>query len=918
MPRVKQSRTVFSFVMLLVGLSLLPVGLVAQGQKERRVYVFGQEDMHPQAPDHRITVWLDRMARAAGHELAAEGRSGDLRRFAFELPARPDWDMSPVARVLGPGKPGFRLAGFDTVILSPETGLMGQPPLTLFEGVNRAGHNPVTVSTMVVDWLSRFARGARVLVRQVAPEGQSAAEAALWHESYLAALEEARPHISVQGIPLYRGLPRMATVVGEQAASDPVGAAFLEALLTYGAVYAEAPPLEIDLPNTVPAPIRDALPELVRLTLPILADYPSDLTPPPLILEEGLENPALSMGLYGIWDWSPQHPFLDLMKTARVWRAHPGDGGEAVELSDLRNNDAFDQQGWPVRIPDDTSFLELLILTAQPADGFSRAGRYRLTYEGEGRLTVSGAAFDIETKPGDIRFSFVPDPGLVQIRIMDTDPLGTGAYIRNIRIHREDQLPLVELGMVFNPDWLRHVRDMRSVRFMDWMATNGSPLRTLEDRPRPDDFTYTWRGVPAEVMVDLANEIGADPWFNMPHMADDAYVRDFAQTVRDRLDPRLRAYVEYSNEIWNFIFPQTFWAQEQARERWGSVRGDGDGWMQFAGMRAAQVAQIWTDVFGADTETRLTRVLGVHSGWFGLEEPLMMAPHWVAENPEQNKPPYQYFDAYGVTGYLTLMGDAENVFPKVLSWLDQGEAFATEKLATELRDVSLAHLRDDIFPYHADVARRYGLDLVMYEGGSHLVAYDNWTQDDRLTKFFVGFSYSNEMASIYAGLLDVWAQVGGGPFNAFLDVYDPGRWGSWGHLRHLDDINPRWQVLIAHNATAPVTWEERAPGTFSHGIIRHAASDGGRVEARHPRDILLGGAGDDTLVAVGCCARLHGGGGRNVAILPGVSADYAMRWDGDTLLLTSTEGEVRVVSVQELQFAGAEGESIEVTPGILP
>jgi hypothetical protein len=33
------------------------------------------------------------------------------------------------------------------------------------------------------------------------------------------------------------------------------------------------------------------------------------------------------------------------------------------------------------------------------------------------------------------------------------------------------------------------------------------------------------------------------------------------------------------------------------------------------------------------------------------------------------------------------------------------------------------------------------------------------------------------------------------PFNAFVDVAAPSRWGSWGALRHLTDDNPRWQVL---------------------------------------------------------------------------------------------------------------------------
>ena len=39
-----------------------------------------------------------------------------------------------------------------------------------------------------------------------------------------------------------------------------------------------------------------------------------------------------------------------------------------------------------------------------------------------------------------------------------------------------------------------------------------------------------------------------------------------AEAVRDGLDPRLKAYVEYSNEVWNRIFPQAGWAAAQAKQ----------------------------------------------------------------------------------------------------------------------------------------------------------------------------------------------------------------------------------------------------------------------------------------------------------------------------------------------------------------
>ena len=57
-------------------------------------------------------------------------------------------------------------------------------------------------------------------------------------------------------------------------------------------------------------------------------------------------------------------------------------------------------------------------------------------------------------------------------------------------------------------------------------------------------------------MIDLCNELGADPWFCMPHKANARYVERFAGLVKSRLRPDLNVYVQWSNEVWNSQFPQ--------------------------------------------------------------------------------------------------------------------------------------------------------------------------------------------------------------------------------------------------------------------------------------------------------------------------------------------------------------------------
>ena len=64
---------------------------------------------------------------------------------------------------------------------------------------------------------------------------------------------------------------------------------------------------------------------------------------------------------------------------------------------------------------------------------------------------------------------------------------------------------------------------------------------------------------------------------------------------------------------------------------------------------------------------------------------------------------------------------------------------------------------------------------------------------EALTGFFTALNYSDGMGALYGDLLAGWARVSDQPFNAFVDVYRPNKWGSWGALRHLGDDNPRWR-----------------------------------------------------------------------------------------------------------------------------
>ena len=538
---------------------------------------------------------------------------------------------------------------------------------------------------------------------------------------------------------------------------------------------------------------------------------------------------GLGIGLAALNDWSTEQPLLDVMKLARPWIGHkPGQWG-GVSFEALRDGGVLDAQGWPRRIPPELGSIGTLVLTDLPEDAGGVAGRYRLSFAGSGIVEVGGRATGVRYAPGRVEFDFAPGPGPVDIRIQRSDPGGTGDYVRDISIVRLDREAAWAAGAVFNPDWLARIEGFGVLRFMDWMATNGSALAHWADRPEVEDFAYTLNGMPLELMLRLANETGHDAWFTLPHLADDDFVRRFAEAVKAGLDPGRRAYVEYSNEVWNWGFAQAQWAEDQARARWGQEHA----WVQYYAMRAAEVAAIWTEVFGAQAPARLVRVISTQTGWLGLEADILGAPLWLAEAPGR-APPVQGFDAYAVAGYFGGdLGNPQGV-ALVRGWLAEAAAQAGREaeaagLTGEARAARVAAQRTDLaveaaarylaggadpvegvmdlrrfiadtLAYQARIAAEAGLELIAYEGGSHAAAGWEAIDDADLTAFFTALNYSAPMGALYAQLFDGWRALGGGVFVAYADVQAPGKWGSWGSLRHLTDDNPRWQALLAAQA----------------------------------------------------------------------------------------------------------------------
>jgi len=522
-------------------------------------------------------------------------------------------------------------------------------------------------------------------------------------------------------------------------------------------------------------------------------------------------NRSMGMGITGISDWSTALPFIDLMKQSREW--YNWDDKDDDRPFDL------DEHDWVMSLAPDqragTVFLSL------PNDDALIFDRVIVLYEGEGVLsyTWSSRLIAEESVPGRDVVSVGTNSNL--LTIMETNPDNP---IRNIRIIPDIYFEAFEKGNIFNPDWLARIDAFRAIRFMDWMNTNGSTQAEWAHRPHPGD--RTWRvndGVPLEIMIQLANHTGANPWFNIPHLADENYMQQFAKMVKAQLIPSLEVYIEHSNEVWNWGFEQAQYANVTGRARWGNV---GNAYMQWHGMRTAQVCDAFKLGAFADSTERVKCVLGVQTGYHGIAAGAIDCPLWVAEG---NDPCYQhgidyiglttYFSA-GLNGPTTWRPDPDHE-PTLRGWLNDADggidkAYAQLNYGTQLRHLKafenyagIANELREEMAYWSTYASSYSLGLVAYEGGQHITAngLTLFNQPD-IVAFHTAINRDLRMEQVYLDMMNVWKEGGGELHMHFVELGTPGIYGSWGNLENLSQLtSPRWDAISTFNNTVDCWWQ---------------------------------------------------------------------------------------------------------------
>ena len=379
---------------------------------------------------------------------------------------------------------------------------------------------------------------------------------------------------------------------------------------------------------------------------------------------------------------------------------------------------------------------------------------------------------------------------------------GTGGTVKNVRLLQPGYA--LSSTQTFTTKYLNLLRVVGPsvLRFMDWTKANGDPEVNWADRPKTTDATQAKAVVPGDLQplkgiawdycIELANALGKNVWINVPAMATDDYVKQLATLFRDKLNPSLTVYVEYSNEVWNSGFSQAGYNKAQAvnevfanpasnlnydkrpvdKSRAGSSNPQADTWgdRRYA-RRVKQISDLFKGVFVAggksDPINKRVRVV--------LDGQVAVLSRFDNELTYLNKfygSPRTYLWGIGVAPYF----NAGTV---------GSTAGATKaQILSALNGSANSYVNGTSLSTAFQKANAYGIKLLAYEGGPDTFGPQNIAAKRAA-------SLDPQIQAILVKYLNNWYAKGGDLFNYFTvgarSYNSP--YGTWAITEDLDVLN---------------------------------------------------------------------------------------------------------------------------------
>ncbi len=503
------------------------------------------------------------------------------------------------------------------------------------------------------------------------------------------------------------------------------------------------------------------------------------------------ENGCLQIGMqvFPPSYYGSSYPFVNIMKNANNWQTTNViyvEGGQNKWNTGFLSQIPLDENGYPLQIPvavdDPNAEADQIVFTHWSAANTLPAGNYVILYDGEGDVDISGGGVTeiISDVPGRIEYSFDPTKEYADYLQLTIKSSTLGNHVRNIRV----LLPGTESTYQTQPwasSWRDKLAPFQTIRFMEFGNINSSTVSKWSDRTPVDYYAYgsnDSHGVPYEWMIQLCNETNSDAWINIPHLADENYIIQLAKLFKNNLNPDLKIYIEYSNEVWNWMFDQTSYLD--------SIGDQSLPWPERTVGKIGWALKTWTEAFG-DAPDRVTRVLASQGAWFDIGD--RQFAQMEAEGTAQ------YVDAISIATYLGVD----------CSQLDGNSTLDDVFAATRGINYDDDNAYFKSFRKYANLAIEKDKKLLFYEGGQHFTP-EPFGTDQPYNHLLVEAQTDARMYDAYVELLDSLSSL---TPNEMLFIHHVlvspknGKYGSWGSLENqftqnapYKDIAPKYQVLL--------------------------------------------------------------------------------------------------------------------------
>lgn len=443
----------------------------------------------------------------------------------------------------------------------------------------------------------------------------------------------------------------------------------------------------------------------------------------------------LGTNLAGNEFWGTQVAWADAMKAANEFQPNVGTG--ALDL---------DPNGWVKGLlPGQTASAQ--ILRNYPS------GQYRVRYKGIGTFNFGKVPILSQT-PGEMVLDYTSSEKGTLVTIRATDPAD---YLRDIEVLMSGTAE----GDTFNPAFIESVRHYKELRFMNWQKTTAEAVQWSARKGK----TYqTWTGdggVPLEVICQLCNVLGIEPWFSVHDGWTDGTIMEFFNGINHNLSRELRVRAEHGNEIWNG-------RQRPSKRCIIKATQMGLSLFQYHALRTKAIGVIGREILG----DRFINVLGANAvrllstiqpieylktlpGDVGIDE-VAIAPYLKLKEIEVNPTKYKEISM-------------DDLFAEVWALIDTPAEVGNQYL-------------DD----YRTLVEGYGMQLTCYESGQHLRAGQKDTGDEQLNQKFYDFNRDPRIKPLYiAYYKHLRAALGEtAAVCHFLDCSGENRSGMWGAFEY--------------------------------------------------------------------------------------------------------------------------------------